>query len=119
MDEAEDLRLEYGRLIYTHKLDAKAAEAHQKAQDTRLPLVEKFLSQNEGGTLYFIGKEFTIADASWFEVLDVNLRILPKLLDKYPLLKGLHARVGSRPNIAAYIASGRRPKQINGNGLGD
>jgi len=119
MDEAEDMRVEYAILIYDNRLEAKAKEKHQQSQDTRLALIEKFLSRNEGGKSYLVGKDFTIADASWFEVLDIHLKVFPKLLDKFPLLKGLHARVASRPNIAAYIASGRRPAKVNNNGLGD
>jgi len=119
MDEAEDARVEYGRLIYGDRLEAKALAAHQQKQNTRFTLLEKFLSRNEGGKHYFVGKDFTIADASWFEVLDVHLIILPKLLDKFPLLKDLYGRIKTRPNIAAYLASGKRPKKVNNNGLGE
>jgi len=119
MDEAEDVRVAYAFLIYRDKLEAKAKEKHQQSQDTRLTYLEKFISKNEGGKRYLVGKDFTIADASWFEVLDVHLKIFPSLLDKFPLLKGYYARVASRPNIAAYVSSGRRLKKVNNNGLGD
>jgi len=57
------------------------------------------------GEQQYLAGTFSVADITWYDVLDVASRQVPGVLDAYPTLKALHARVGARPNIAAWLAS--------------
>jgi len=116
LDAAEELRVHYARLIYTHKLDEKEKEAHKTFTESQVANIEKWLKRTK--TDYLIAKEFSVADAAWFDLIDIHLRIYKDLLDSSPTVREWHKRVGARPKIDAYLKSTRRPQQINGNGLG-
>jgi len=119
LDGAEDLRARYLRLIYGDGCSdpAKATYLADYLPGS-LAHFEKILAGVHGGKGYLVGDFFTVADASFFEVLDTQVNLSSTALDATPNLKAYHARVSARPNIAAYLASGRRPGQINGNGKG-
>jgi len=97
-------------------LKKKKKAEHFKHEHERVHYVEELLKKTK--TNYIAGNEFTIADASWFDVVDNHLRLDSTHLDKFPLCKGLYERIKARPNIAAYLKSGRRPEKPNNNGLG-
>ena len=65
--------------------------------------LEKLLESNNGGNGYFVGTGVTLADIHFFVAYDNVLRQNAAGLDRFPKLKALHARVGARPNIAAWI----------------
>jgi len=116
LDSAEDARVGYGRLIYHEKLEDKAKDNHLKNEHQRLGFIEAVLKRNK--TPYLAGNEFTVADAAWFDMIDNHLRIWSNFLDQFPQSKAFFERVRSRPNIAAYLKSSRRPEKVNNNGLG-
>jgi glutathione S-transferase len=71
---------------------------------------ERFLTQNGGGDGYLVGNRLTWADITLYYHLTGFLPmggIEPAYLDAYPKLKGLIARVGANPGIAAWEA--KRP----------
>jgi len=118
IDHGEDVRREYLKQIYQNRLEAKAlAEFFDNYLPVRLQCLEGIAKRN-GSTGFLVGKTVTVADYTWLELLDVLLNLKKDLLDKYPLLKQLHKSMKERPNIVEYLASGRRPKMVNGNGLG-
>jgi len=118
VDGVEDLRIPYGKLIYDNKLSEDAQGPYLEKLRNYLESFEKLLHRNKEGRAYFVGENFSIGDAAVFDILDLQLRIWNDILDKYPLLKDFYQRVASRPNIAAYLKSDKRPARANNNGLG-
>ena len=57
------------------------------------------------GEQEWFGRTFSVADLSWYDVLDVCERQVPGVLSKYPTLSAFHARVAARPNIVAWHAT--------------
>ena len=69
------------------------------------------LLQGNGGA-YLTGRRLTYADLSLFQIVDGLRYAFPTRMKaferKIPGLVGLHDRVAARPNIKAYLESGRR-----------
>jgi len=116
LDAVEDIRVRYGRLIYTHKLDEKEKEIHKTYIQSQFTNIEKWLKRMK--TEYLISNEFSVADGGWFDIVELHERIYDKLLDSFPTLQAWHKRVSTRPKIHTYLQSDRRPQKVNGNGLG-
>jgi len=115
VEAAQDLRLPYLRLIYHQKLEEKAKEEHKKTVQDSLHNVEAILKRTK--TEYIASNKLSIADATWFDVVDLHVRIYSDLLDSYPLLKAWYEKFSNLPTIKSYI-SDRRHKAVNGNQLG-
>ncbi|XP_070548535.1 glutathione S-transferase-like [Ptychodera flava] len=114
MDTCEDL-LQGMIKIHFEKDDAKKAELttqYDKKVATTLASLEKMLTDNNGGDGFLVGDGVSLADLSFYSQMEYNLSspILssPNLLDSYPKLKALNARVAALPNIAAWLE--KRPK---------
>ena len=64
------------------------------------------------GGAYLLGRKFTYADLSLFQVVDGLRYAFPKAMTrlekKLPSCVALHQRVAGRRRIAAYLASERR-----------
>jgi len=114
MDGAEDSRLAYGRLIYTDKVAEDKKAAYLTKWRGEMANFQNLL----GDRKYFVNAEFTVADASMYELLDIHNRLFPGLMEEFPQLKAFHQRVEQRPNVRRYLESNMRPERINGNGLG-
>jgi glutathione S-transferase len=92
-------------------------EAGRRAADFRAHRAPKFYDYFErvletSGGPCLTGRRVTYADLSLFQVVDGMHYSFPRLskrLDKkHPRIVELHARVASRPSIAAYLKSDRR-----------
>jgi len=94
-------------------------EAKRRAADfvaNRLPkflrYYERVLSGNPSGPAHLVGARLTYADLSLFQVVAGLLYAFPRAMTqqatRHPLVMALHARVASRPRIAAYLCSERR-----------
>jgi glutathione S-transferase len=73
---------------------------------------ENVLQRNPGARGYLVGRRLSYVDLSMFQVVE-GLRyafpnMMARLEPQIPGLVGLHARVARRPNVATYLASGRR-----------
>eukprot|EP00696_Hemimastix_kukwesjijk_P017390 gnl/Hemi2/6058_TR2095_c0_g1_i1.p1 gnl/Hemi2/6058_TR2095_c0_g1~~gnl/Hemi2/6058_TR2095_c0_g1_i1.p1 ORF type:complete len:205 (-),score=84.92 gnl/Hemi2/6058_TR2095_c0_g1_i1:104-718(-) len=110
-DGAEDLRGAYLKLIYQN-WDAGKADFLEKTVPASLGYFEAFLSKSSSG--HFVGDEFTYCEASLWELLDCVQRLNSDALAAFPLLTAWKAKIAARPRIAAYLASGKRPEQVNG-----
>jgi len=51
-------------------------------------------------------------------VIDQHYHLDKCIFEGSPHLNALHTRIAARPNIAAYLSSGRRSQGINNNGKG-
>ena len=91
-------------------------EAERRAADFLKERAPKFLNYFEGilghGGAYLLGRKFTYADLSLFQVVDGLRYAFPKAMTrlekKLPRCGALHQRVAGRRRIAAYLASERR-----------
>lgn len=100
------------------------AEAKRRAADLRTQRLPKFLGYfeqvlDQGGGRHAL-REHSYVDLSLFQLmcgLDYAYpAAMKKLAPKLPLLRALQQRVSERPNIAAYLSSGRR-LPFNENGI--
>ncbi|SEI92087.1 glutathione S-transferase [Paraburkholderia diazotrophica] len=84
--------------------------------DHRIPkfmrYFERVLKQNPAGDGHMVGDTLTYVDLSMFQLIDGLHYAFPRAMkhfgQHYPRLAALHDAVLKRPNIAAYLASGRR-----------
>eukprot|EP00026_Physarum_polycephalum_P017997 Phypoly_transcript_19418.p2 GENE.Phypoly_transcript_19418~~Phypoly_transcript_19418.p2 ORF type:complete len:222 (-),score=32.16 Phypoly_transcript_19418:25-690(-) len=83
-----------------------------------LGIFEQILKNNDGGQHFIAGKDITFADFVLWEMVDVSHGLAPSCLAHYPLLVAYHKRIAERPNIKTYLASGRRPHQVNNSPYG-
>jgi glutathione S-transferase len=73
---------------------------------------ERVLQQNADGPAHAVGNALTYVDLSLFQVVEGLRYAFPKAMrsseNEHPALIALHDMVARRPNIAAYLKSGRR-----------
>eukprot|EP01100_Stratorugosa_tubuloviscum_P003069 TRINITY_DN1724_c2_g1_i1.p1 TRINITY_DN1724_c2_g1~~TRINITY_DN1724_c2_g1_i1.p1 ORF type:complete len:221 (+),score=124.31 TRINITY_DN1724_c2_g1_i1:114-776(+) len=118
-DYFEEIRDKYVHMIYREGFSAAARDAHLANVTSFFGLLENQLKRNNGGNGYLVGDDVTFVDYNAFEVIEMHQRIAPaNYFDAFPHLKALSTRVSTRPNVAAYLASPRRPERLNGNGKG-
>jgi len=114
-DQQEDTRLTYLRMIY-QEYDKEKDNYISKLPE-KLEVFEKVLSQNNGGSAFFVGSKVSYVDYTIFDLLDNLVVLSAHSLDKFPLLKAFHARMAGREKIAAYRnTDGFKTMPINGNG---
>lgn len=111
VDGVEDMRRKYSALVYDPEFSSKK-DAYLADIKVWLGYMENFRKHSHGE--FIVGDTFSIADIALFDILDVNMRISSAILDGFPYLKTHYSLTKSRPNIAAYLASGSRP--VHGNG---
>jgi glutathione S-transferase len=74
---------------------------------------ERVLRRNPGRRGYMVGRALSYVDLSMFQIVDGLRYAFPKMMTRLepeiPGLVALHDRVAQRPNVAAYLASERRP----------
>ena len=95
------------------------AQARRRSADfirNRIPkflgYFERVLAQNPRGERYAVGARLTYVDLSLFQVWAGLSYAFPRAMAqaprRYRRLYALHARVGARPRVAAYLTSARR-----------
>jgi glutathione S-transferase len=95
------------------------AQARRRSADfirNRIPkflgYFERVLAQNPRGERYAVGARLTYVDLSLFQVWSGLSYAFPRAMAqsprRYRRLYALHARVGARPRVAAYLTSARR-----------
>ena len=91
--------------------------AKKRASEFWKQRVPKYLGYFEGlvkdnGGLYLTGRKLSYVDLSLFQIVEGLRYAFPKRMTAFqrqiPGLVDLHDRIGSRPNIKAYLSSGRR-----------
>ena len=91
--------------------------AKEKARDFVYERLWKYLGYFEqvlsrGDAPWLVGKKLTYADLSLFQLVDGLDYAFPRAMaherKRHPRVRRLHALVGERPRIAAYLASDRR-----------
>jgi len=114
LEATVDFRLSWRKITYSQHFDTEKEFYINKELPPQLAKFENFLKQANGGHEYFAGSKVTFADLVFYELLDLHTLLGPHCLEAFPLLKAFKARIEERPKIKAYLASGKRPKFLNG-----
>ncbi|KAM7434336.1 hypothetical protein ABFA07_015570 [Porites harrisoni] len=85
-------------------LKEKLLKEFQGALPNDLKNLEKILQANSGGKGYFVGKELSYADISFFDFMNSwvakdKINDYPTELEDFPLLRGLYKRVRDIPAV--------------------
>ncbi|HTT71974.1 MAG TPA: glutathione S-transferase family protein [Anaeromyxobacteraceae bacterium] len=108
----DDVRLEMRKLA-TVPPEQRAVQRAELATATLprwLGYLDRLLRRNAGGRSYVVGPGLTVADlALWYLLEMVADNAFGEALARYPVLVAYAERIGSRPRIAAYRSSPRRP----------
>jgi len=92
--------------VHFEKDEAKKKQLQAGFKDTIAPSLkglEKILTSNQDGAGFFVGTEITLADIHFFTIFESVRGAAPTLLDDYPKLKALFARLETYPKIADYL----------------
>ena len=109
--------------LYYRQQKTEALRRSKHFTRDRLPnfvdYFETVLDRNSKGRDYMVGRSLTYVDLSMFQLMAGLRYAFPRTMAKVerdiPRLVALHEKVAARPNIAAYLASGRRiPFNQNG-----
>jgi glutathione S-transferase len=100
--------------LYYEEQRAAAKLATKYFWRRRLPKFLRYFErvlQKSGGP-YLLGRKLTYADLSLFQIVEGLRYAFPRRMKRFerkvPRVIALHARVATRPRIAAYLASPRR-----------
>lgn len=77
-----------------------------------LDQLERFLESNANPGGLWVGSSLTFVDLIAYALLDSTDSMFPEALEKRPALREFRNQIASRPRIAAYVESGRRPATI-------
>jgi glutathione S-transferase len=112
--EVHDTHHPLGPSLYYEDQRAPAKKRTEEFWKDRVP---KYLGYFEGlvsdsGGTFTVGRRATYVDLSLFQIVEGLRYAFPKRMKQFereiPKLVELHDRVAARPNIKAYLASGRR-----------
>jgi len=87
-----------------------AYEAEQLPQ--LLNRLQNLLLENRGGEGFWCGEQLSYVDFLAWHFLDYVRAFSPATLQRFALLYAFKLRIETRPRIAAYLASPRRPKTL-------
>jgi glutathione S-transferase len=108
----EDVRVELRKLAAAGP-DQRPALRGELAEITIprwLGHFERLLKKNGGGGGFVVGSSLTVADlALWYLLESLRDNHLDAGLQRHPTLAAFAERIASRPRIAAYLKSPRRP----------
>jgi len=77
-----------------------------------LDRLERFLKSNQNPGGFWVGSSLTFVDLIAYAILDSTGAMFPEALENCAALRKSCKQIASRPRIAAYINSGRRPAII-------
>lgn len=100
-----DARSRLVRVAYAATFEQDKAAVREALERTSLAWLEAWIAKGPGPWL--AGAECTLADVSWYDVLDTARLMHPGILDKFPGAAALVKRFEEQPAVAAYLASDR------------
>jgi protein disulfide-isomerase-like protein len=109
----EDLQQKYSQLVYDPEFEVKKHKYISEVLPVWLAHYQRLLMRN-GGVGFFVGNRLTIADIYGYDILTLQLELVPNCLQQFFSLQQFYARMESRPNISTYLHSVRRPRFAHG-----
>lgn len=115
----EDIKVPYLNLMYRAPPDIYAQELSKFSTivENWIVHIAKF-HESHGKKEFIAGENISFADFLVYEQLITLEYLFPKLLDTYLDLKAYLEKIQTRPNVKAYLLSGKRPVKVNNSGLG-
>jgi len=110
VDGVNDLVGRYGKLVYDPDVANKKEQYVNEVVSQWFGYFENLLSADHP----FYLPQLTLADFALFIAVDSHIPLKPDLLESFPKLQRHYSAFSSRPTIAAYLASDRRPARRNG-----
>lgn len=123
VDEIHDAHHPIAGSLYYHQQKKEARRRSKHLREERMPkflaYFEAVLERNRSPRGYAIGRSLSYVDLSLFQLIAGLRYAFPLAMagatSRYPRLCESYARVESRPRIAGYLASPRRPAfSVNG-----
>ena len=105
-----DLQNELGGFYWSPQFHEKRDEYERSKLPALLDKAQRLLAQNRGGDGYWVGDALTFVDFQAWHFLDYVRPFSQRTLDGFDKLVAFKQRIESRPRIAAYLASDRRPR---------
>jgi glutathione S-transferase len=108
----EDVRAELRKLtpMPAEHRAAFRAELRTAILPRWLGWLDRLLRANRGGAGFTVGEGITVADLALYYLLEaIRDNGMGEAIDRYPALAAFAQRIASRPRVAAYLASPRRP----------
>lgn len=91
-------------------------ERRNEFEQTQLPQLltqlERLLTENDEGRGFWVGRALSYVDFCAWHFLDYTRAFSQRTLEKFALLHAFKQRIQTRPRIAAYLASERRPRTL-------
>jgi len=106
-----DIRMAWGMLCYGAKdFETEKMPYRQDKLQPTLKQFDEWLSKKE----YLVGNKLSYSDFIFFEIVDVNTKMFPDLLNEFPNVKKFHQKIAGLKGVKEYLASDRNPTKING-----
>lgn len=105
-----DLQNTLGTFYWSPTFHEKRDEFERTTLQSMLNNAQKLFLQNDGGRGYWVGSDLTFVDFCAWHFLEYVRPFSQRTLELYEPLLAFKQRIETRPRIAAYIASDRRPR---------
>jgi glutathione S-transferase len=105
-----DLQNELGVFYWSPQFHDNRDEYERSKLPALLDKAQRLLVQNRSGDGYWVGTDLTFVDFCAWHFLDYVRPFSQRTLDTFEKLVAFKRRIESRPRVAAYLASERRPK---------
>lgn len=107
-----DAQSQLGTFYWNSDFAARRDEYERTSLPALLKPLETLLSQNVAGPEYWVGSALTLADFVAWHFLDYVRPFSRKTIEEFPGLSAFKRHFETRPRVAAYLASERRPKTL-------
>jgi glutathione S-transferase len=107
-----DLNTLIGRAPWTPEFEKTREDFMGNELSPALARLERFLQTNEAGRSFWVGSSLTFVDLVAFAFLDCTRAMFPEAMAGCPVLQEFCNRIATRPRIAVYLRSSRRPQAI-------
>jgi glutathione S-transferase len=105
-----DLQNALGTFYWSPQFHEKRDEYESTTLPALLDKAQWLLVQNRGGDGYWVGEGLTFVDFCAWHFLDYVRPFSQRTLDRFEKLAAFKRRIESRPRVAAYLTSERRPR---------
>jgi glutathione S-transferase len=107
-----DAQAALGGFYWSPRFAEERAEYERTSLPELLTKVQDLLLQNDAGRGLWVGRSLTYVDFCAWHFLDYVRAFSQRTLDRFEALQAFKRRIESRPRIAAYLASPRRPPTL-------
>ena len=109
-----DSQVNVGTFMWNPKFEELRASYQQEALPPLLEKLQNHKARNIDSDFFWVGKDITYADFVAWCFLDYVRALSTPVLAEFKALYDFYTGIAERPNIASYLASDRRPKNLSG-----